>query len=168
MIRRWLISGSENSWWRYQMEIFCRVTGPLWRESTGGGGFPSQRPVKRSFDSGFDLHLNKRWSKQSRRRWFETPSRPSLLYREHVLQHHPLDRYHIYVSPSNCGIQCNISRPTIHSINMHINCFASISFVVFLLNSLVGLCSFIHTFKSSFTGNVPMITKVAVNKFWKM
>ena len=35
-----------------------------------------QRPVARSFDVSFDLRLNKRLSKQSRRRWFETPSRP--------------------------------------------------------------------------------------------
>ena len=35
--------------------------------------FPSQRPVKRSFDIFFDLCLNKQLSKQSRRRWFETP-----------------------------------------------------------------------------------------------
>ena len=40
------------------------------------GEFSSQRPVTRSFDAFFDLHLNKRLSKPSRRRWFETPSRP--------------------------------------------------------------------------------------------
>ena len=39
-------------------------------------GFPSQRPVTQSFDVFFDLRLNKRLSKLSRRRWFETPSRP--------------------------------------------------------------------------------------------
>ena len=38
------------------------------------GGFPSQRPVTRSFGVFFDLRLNKRLSKQSRRPWFETPS----------------------------------------------------------------------------------------------
>ena len=38
------------------------------------GGFPSQRPVTRSFDVSFDLRLNKRLSKQSRLRRFETPS----------------------------------------------------------------------------------------------
>ena len=38
------------------------------------GGF--QRPVmRRSFDGFFDLRLNKRLNKQSRHRWFETPSR---------------------------------------------------------------------------------------------
>ena len=39
------------------------------------GEFPSQRPVTRSFDIFFDPRLNKRLRKQSRRRWFETPSR---------------------------------------------------------------------------------------------
>ena len=34
--------------------------------------FPSQRPVTRSFDIFFDLRLNKRLSKQSRRWWFGT------------------------------------------------------------------------------------------------
>ena len=48
------------------------VTGPLWREFTGDR---SQRPVTRSFDVFFDLRLNKRLDKQSRRRWFGTPSR---------------------------------------------------------------------------------------------
>ena len=38
------------------------------------GGFPSLRPVTRSFDVFFDMCLTKRLSKQSRRRWFETPS----------------------------------------------------------------------------------------------
>ena len=38
-------------------------------------GFPSQRSVTRSFDVFFDLRLNKRLSKQSRRRSFETPLR---------------------------------------------------------------------------------------------
>ena len=36
---------------------------------------PLQRPVARSFDAFFDLCLNRRLNKQSRRRWFETPSR---------------------------------------------------------------------------------------------
>ena len=39
------------------------------------GEFSSQRPVTRSFDVFFDLCLNKRLSKPSRRHWFETPSR---------------------------------------------------------------------------------------------
>ena len=39
------------------------------------GGFPSQRPVTRSFDIFFYLRRNKRLSKQPRRRRFDTPSR---------------------------------------------------------------------------------------------
>ena len=46
------------------------------RNSAETGGFPSQRPETRSFDILFDLCLNKRFSKQSRRRWFKTASRP--------------------------------------------------------------------------------------------
>ena len=38
------------------------------------GEFPSQRPVTRSSDVFFDLYLDRRLSKQSRRWWFETYS----------------------------------------------------------------------------------------------
>ena len=68
-------SSSRRSW-RYQMETFsallalCEGNPPV-----TGGSFSSQRPVTRSFDVFFDLRLNKRLSKQLRRRWFETPSR---------------------------------------------------------------------------------------------
>ena len=62
-----------NTWWRHQMKKI-RFTGPLWGESTGHRWIPLQRPVTRSFDVFFDLCLNKRFSKQSRRWWFETPS----------------------------------------------------------------------------------------------
>ena len=41
--------------------------------------YPAQRPVTRSFDVFFDLHLNKQLSKQSWCWWFETPWR--LLWR---------------------------------------------------------------------------------------
>ena len=40
------------------------------------GEFPEQRPVPRSFDVFFDLHLNKWLSKQSWGWWFETLSHP--------------------------------------------------------------------------------------------
>ena len=42
------------------------------------GGFPSQGQVRRSFDVFFDLQLNKRLGKHSRRRWSMTPSRSLL------------------------------------------------------------------------------------------
>ena len=37
------------------------------------GGFPSQWPVTWNFDIFFNVRLNKRLSKQSRLRWFDTP-----------------------------------------------------------------------------------------------
>ena len=40
------------------------------------GQFPTQRPMTQNFDVFFDMRLNKRWSKQSWGRWFDTPSRP--------------------------------------------------------------------------------------------
>ena len=51
-----------------------RVTDPLCGEFTGPGEFPAQRPVTRGFDVFFDLHLNKRLSKQPWDWWFETLS----------------------------------------------------------------------------------------------
>ena len=51
-----------------------RITGLCARNSPVSSEFPSQRPVTLSFDVFFDLVLNKRLSKQSRRQWFETPS----------------------------------------------------------------------------------------------
>ena len=53
-----------------------RVTDHLCGEFTGPGEFPTQRPVTRSFEVSFDLHLNERLSKQSWGWWFETLSRP--------------------------------------------------------------------------------------------
>ena len=59
------------TWWRHQMETFpC-----YWPFVRVTGEFPSHRSATRSFDVFFDLRLNKRLSKQSRRRWFETTSR---------------------------------------------------------------------------------------------
>ena len=65
--------GQDIAWWRHQMETFFRVTGHLCGKFTG---HPAQRPVTRSFQVFFDLHLNKRLSKQSWGWWSETPSRP--------------------------------------------------------------------------------------------
>ena len=62
-------------WWRHQMETVSALLALCAGNSPVTGEFPSKRPVTRSFDVFFDLRLNKRLSKQSRRRWFETPSR---------------------------------------------------------------------------------------------
>ena len=74
-----------NSWWRHRMETFSALLALCEGNPPVTAGFPSQKPVPRSFDVFFDLCLNKRLSKQSRRRWFETPSR-SLWRNCNVLQ----------------------------------------------------------------------------------
>ena len=54
------------------METFSAYMALCAGNSPVNGEFPSQRPVTRGFDVFFDLRLNKRLSKQSRRRWFGT------------------------------------------------------------------------------------------------
>ena len=61
--------------WRNQIETFPVLLAPCEGNPPVTGGFPSQRPVMRSFDVFFDPRLNTRLSTQPRRRWFETPSR---------------------------------------------------------------------------------------------
>ena len=60
----------EFSWWRHQMESFSALLALCKGNSSVKGS------VKQSFDVFFNLRLNTRLSKQSRRRWFETPSCP--------------------------------------------------------------------------------------------
>ena len=69
-------SWTPISWWYHQTETFSTVLALCVGNSPVTGEFPSQRPVTRSFDAFFDLRLNKRLSKASRRWWFETPSHP--------------------------------------------------------------------------------------------
>ena len=64
------------SWWCHQMETFSALLALCAENSSVTGEFLSQRPVTRSSDAFFDLHLNKRLSKLSWGWWFETPSRP--------------------------------------------------------------------------------------------
>ena len=70
--------------------------GNIFRSSVASE-FRSQRPVTRSFDVFFDLHLNKRLSKQSIPRWFEMPSRS--------LWRHCNEGLHV-VAPSPYEYQC--------------------------------------------------------------
>ena len=59
------------------METFSALLAICEGNSPVTGGFISQRLETRSLDAFFDLRLNKRLSKQSTRRRFETPSRSS-------------------------------------------------------------------------------------------
>ena len=58
------------------METYSALLALCARNSPVTGEFPAQRPVTRSFDVFFHLRLNQHLSKQWRRRWFVTPSRP--------------------------------------------------------------------------------------------
>ena len=62
------------TWWRHQMETFSALQAFCVGNWPVTGEFPSQRSLTRSFDF-FYLRQNKRLSKQSKRRWFDTPSR---------------------------------------------------------------------------------------------
>ena len=68
--------GVSMSWWRHQMETFSALLTICAGNSPVTGEFPTQRPVTRSFDVYFDLHPNKRLSKQLWGWWFETQSSP--------------------------------------------------------------------------------------------
>ena len=75
-----LVPAPDTCLWRIRPMVtssngnIFRVTGPLCAGNPPvTGELPSQRPMTQSFDVFFDLGLNKRCSKQSKRRWFETP-----------------------------------------------------------------------------------------------
>ena len=59
----------------HQMETFSALLSLYAGNSPVTGEFPPQRLVMRNFDVFFDLHPNRRLSKHSSRRWFETPLR---------------------------------------------------------------------------------------------
>ena len=64
------------TWCRHHMETLSALLAICTGNSPVDGEFPAQRPVTRNVDVFFDLHLNKRLSKQWWGWWFETPSRP--------------------------------------------------------------------------------------------
>ena len=64
----------SSPWWRHQTETLSALLALCAGDSPVTGEFRSQRPVTQSFDIFFDLHLNKRLSKQWRCWWFEMPS----------------------------------------------------------------------------------------------
>ena len=54
----------RNAWWRHQIEIFSASLDLCEGNQQVTGGFPLQKPVTRSFNVFFALHLNKRPSDQ--------------------------------------------------------------------------------------------------------
>ena len=75
----WIYSAESRNgpyiWWRHQKENISALLAPCEGNPSVTSEFLSQRPVTRNFEVFFGLRLNKRFSKQSRRRRFETPSR---------------------------------------------------------------------------------------------
>ena len=55
----------DSAWRRHQMGTFAALLALCEGNPPVTGGFPSQRPLTRSFDDVFDLRPNKRLSKQS-------------------------------------------------------------------------------------------------------
>ena len=80
------------------METFSALLAICVGNSPAPGEFPAQRPVTRSFDVLFDLHLNKRLRKQSWGWWFETLSRP--------LWRHCNEKYSLYGKDEGALIPC--------------------------------------------------------------
>ena len=77
----YLLTGISNiekttslSWWLHQMETFSALLAISCREFTGCRWIPFTKASNEEPCCFFDLRLNKRLSKQSRHRWFETPS----------------------------------------------------------------------------------------------
>ena len=79
-----------------------RVTDPLHGEVIGHRWIPSQRPVTRTFDLLFDLCLNKRMSKHSRRCWFEALSRSLGRHCNFLVQF--CDLFHIFLVNERCYV----------------------------------------------------------------
>ena len=83
------------------MEIFSALLAICVGNSAVPGEFPAQRPVTRSFDVFFDLHLNKRLSKQSWGWWFEPPSCPLWRHRNVARTPQPVAYVHSIVTYQN-------------------------------------------------------------------
>ena len=109
-----------STWWPYQMDIFFVLLALCEGNPLVTSGFPSQRPVSRSFDVFFHLHLNKQLSKQSKCWWFVTPC--------HSLWCH-CNNFSTMVTYHNCC--CGL-----HLLVFNINLFVKYSFIYSYFSSL--------------------------------
>ena len=100
------MQGWRTPWWSHQMETFSSLLAICAGNSPVSSEFPEQRPVTRSFDVFFDLHPNKRLSKQWWGWWFETPSCPLWRHRNDVIQwaSWPLDLCYFTLNKGYCGL----------------------------------------------------------------
>ena len=90
------------------METFSTLVALCMGNSPVTSEFPSQRPVKWSFDVFFDLCLNKQLSTQSRSWWFETSSCP--LWRHLMVHWHRPKPSHITCNFVGYFLFCPLSK----------------------------------------------------------
>ena len=97
--------------------------------SPATGVFPAQRPATRSFYVFFDLRLNKRLNKLSRRLWFEMPSR-SLWRRIYVFVSYKFVPCSMLISTLLYPISSNIW-PRYNSIRLSMDGFRRLNKFIF-------------------------------------
>ena len=101
---------NSSTWWCHQMETSSALLALCVGNSPVTDEVPSQRPVTRSFDVFFEPRLNKRFIKQSRRRWFEKPSCSSLQWVAVTLwRHDKIFLHHSSLTPKQLGTHGCIS-----------------------------------------------------------
>ena len=100
---QYAMTSYRNAWWRHQMDTFSALLAICAGNSPVPGEFPAQRPVTRSFDVFFDLHPNKRLSKQWWGWWFETPPCPLRRHRNGFMTHF----YHIRIYHHVGDVPCH-------------------------------------------------------------
>ena len=100
------------SWWRHQMETFSALLAICAGNSPVSGEFPAQRPVTRNCDVYFDMHPNKRLSKQSWGWRFETQSRP-------LWRHRNVFRLSFSLVPILCGLCQLCPQRVSHTVCIH-------------------------------------------------
>ena len=127
------------------VNIVC-FTGPMWGEPPVTGGFPSQRQVTRIFDIFFVLRLNKRLSKQSRYRWFQTPS--CLLWRqwnEHEYEAHgSVNNLQANSAPAESKVmECQRCHPFITSLTCHTTHYSYMISVVHLYDCIMWYIGYV-------------------------
>ena len=118
IMRAHCFGSSRHFMWRHPMETFSAFLALCEGKPPVTGGYPSQRPVTRSFDVFFDLCLNKRLSKQSIRQWFDSHRRGHRLhynvtnaFSERESNHYPEQRGHS--PPKFLGHGCLVASPSI-------------------------------------------------------
>ena len=95
-------------------EPLCAGNSPVTNE------FPWQMPVTRSFDIFFDLRLNKRLGKLSRRWWFETPWHPLWRHCDVLGVHRIVCSVRLYIIFTHDGQRINTSTPGKYERNLSI------------------------------------------------